>query len=230
MSNRQILIAACLPACLLLSAPPLRAQQGGKPNPATIRQLDLEADRLQEGFVEELTKLADGYEAAGDLAKTRATLRRILQIDPNRKDVEERIDEMQNRVFENNEVTLEVDVARGWTPTGLTVEKGKPFRIEAEGSYKLLLNATLSAEGIADGDINRDMTSGIRLGALMGVVFPPPSKNRRVKPKPGPPFSLGEAREYVPDESGTLFLRLNVPAGTKSVGKVKVTVSGNFER
>jgi hypothetical protein len=230
MIDRHDSIACCLTACFCLCTTAVSAQQRGTPNPATIRQLDMEANRLQQGFVEELTKLADGYEEAGDLNKAKATLRRVLQLDPSQTEVEQRLEEMRNRVFDSNEVELEVDVARGWTPTGLTVEKDKPFRISAEGSYKLLLNATLSAEGIADEDINRDMTSGIRLGALMGVVFPPPPKNKRTKPKPGPPFALGGATEFTPGQSGMLFLRLNVPAGTKSIGKVKVTISGNFDR
>lgn len=205
------------------SAPPVPPA-----NPAALRALDKEAERLQQEFVDSLVTLADGYEQAGDLEKAQATLARVLELDPKREQIQTRLDEMRNRVFANNEVELEIDVARGWTSTGLKVKKGEAVRIVAEGSYKLILNTTLSPDGVATEDLNRDMSVEAKLGELMGVVFPPPQG--RQKPKPGKPFPVGSQREIAPDEAGMLFLRLNVPAGTKSIGTVKVRVSGNIER
>lgn len=197
-------------------------------NPAALRALDREAERLQQEFVDSLVTLADGYEQAGDIEKAQATLARVLELDPARDKIQQRLDEMRNRVFDSNEVELEIDVARGWTTTGLKVRKGETVRLAADGSYKLIINANVTPEGVSTEDLNRDMSREAKLGQLMGVVFPPPKG--RQKPKPGKPFAIGSEAEVTPDESGMLFLRLNVPGGTKSIGTVKVKVSGNFER
>lgn len=197
-------------------------------NPAALRALDKEAERIQQEFVDSLVTLADGYEQAGDLDKAQATLARVLELDPTRDKIQQRLEEMKNRVFDSNEVELEIDVARGWTATGLTVRKGEAVRLVAEGTYKLIINANVTPEGVSTEDLNRDMSGEAKLGQLMGVVFPPPKG--RQKPKPGKPFPIGSEAEVTPDESGMLFLRLNLPAGTKSIGTVKAKVSGNFER
>jgi hypothetical protein len=206
--------------------------QGRKPaqavNPAALRALDREAERIQQEFVDSLVTLADGYEQAGDMEKAQATLAKVLELDPKRDKIQQRLDEMKNRVFVSNEVELEIDVTRGWTTTGLRVRKGQAVRVVADGSYKLILNTTVTPDGVSTEDLNRDMSGEAKLGQLMGVVFPPPQG--RQKPQPGKPFAVGSEREITPDESGMLFLRLNVPAGTKSIGSVKVKVSGNFER
>jgi hypothetical protein len=218
--------------CVLLLCSDAAEAQAKKPTPivnsAALRALDKEAERLQQEFVDSLVTLADGYEQAGDMEKAQQTLVRVLELDPQRETIQQRLDEMKNRVFDSNEVELEIDVARGWTSTGLKVRKGEPVRIIAEGSYKLIINTSVSPDGVSTEDLNRDLSGEARLGQLMGVVFPPPEG--RQKPRPGKPFPIGGEREIAPDEGGVLFLRLNVPAGTKSVGTVRVRVSGNIER
>jgi hypothetical protein len=223
--------ALCCVCGLLLCASPANAQ-ARKPaqaaNPAALRALDREAERLQQEFVDSLVTLADGYEQAGDIDKAQRTLVRVLELDPKRDTIQQRLDEMKNRVFDRNEVELEIDVARGWTTSGLKLRKGEAVRVVADGSYKLIINTSVGPDGVSTEDLNRDMSSEAKLGQLMGVVFPPPQG--RQAPRPGKPFAIGSEREFTPDESGMLFLRLNVPAGTKSIGTVKVKVSGNFER
>jgi hypothetical protein len=197
-------------------------------SPSQVRALDKEAERLQEEFIQSLVKLADGYEAAGDVERTQATLEKVLELDPDREGVQSRLDELKNRVFNENEVVVDVDVARGWVGTGLKVRKDEEVRFSATGTYKFIANATLTPDGVATQDVQREMVEGIRLGRLMGVVLPPPKG--RQKPELGKPFALGSESSFTPEESGLLFLKLNVPPGTKSVGSVKVSISGNFDR
>lgn len=221
----------CCVCGLLLSAASVDAQNRKSPpvvNPAALRVLDKEAERLQQEFVDGLVTLADGYEKAGDLERAQATLAKVLELDPEREAIQQRLDEMKNRVFESNEVALEIDVVRGWTTTGVRVREGEPVRLSAEGTYKLIINSTVTPDGVSTEDLNRDMSGEAKLGQLMGVVFPPPKG--RQKPKPGKPFAIGSEAEITPKESGVLFLRLNVPAGTKSIGTVRVKLSGNFDR
>ena len=58
--------------------------------------------------------------------------------------------------------------------------------------------------------------------------MPPPKQGQRQPDKPGTPFAIGSSREFNPPDDGMLLLRMNLPPGTKSVGKIKVTISGNL--
>ncbi len=196
-----------------------------------VRQLDKEAERVRSEYLDRLNKLATAYDEAGETDKAKATLRQILDIDPQAEAAQEKLDELENRVFDQKTVTVDVDVSRGWFSTGLLVEEGKPIRFEADGSYKLIANATLDPDGYPTADLSRDVVSGIDFGKLMGLVVARPkgaNRNRKQKPRPGTPFAVGTKTEVTPETDGVLFLRLNIPAGTKSNGKVKVTVSGNI--
>ncbi|MEZ6067013.1 MAG: hypothetical protein R3B90_15235 [Planctomycetaceae bacterium] len=51
---------------------------------------------------------------------------------------------------------------------------------------------------------------------------------RNRPPQPTKPFIIGTEREVKPDADGLLFFRLNVPPGSRSLGKVKVRVQGNI--
>ncbi len=195
----------------------------------SVRQLDKEAERVRNEYLERLNNLATAYDEAGEMEKAKATLRQILEIDPQAEAAQEKLDELENRVFEQKTVTVDVDVSRGWVSSGLLVEKGKPIRFEAEGSYKLIANATLDPDGYPTADLTRDVVAGIDFGKLMGlVVARPQGPNRKKKPQPGTPFAIGTKTEATPERDGLLFLRLNIPGGTKSNGKLKVTISGNI--
>ena len=230
----RTVLAVCLCAVAWSMVPSLEAQSKKPsaakpaPNPSAVRVLDKEADRLQQEFVDGLVKLADGYEEAGDLDRAEATLARVLSLDPKRDSVQQRLDDMKNRVFADNEVELELDVTRGWVATGLKVRKGEAVRIAADGSYKFIVNTTLSPDGVSTEDVQREMVAGIKLGELMGVVLPQPEGKQ--KPKLGNPFAVGRQKEIKPEVSGLLFLRVNIPSGTKSLGSLKVKLSGNLER
>ncbi len=201
-----------------------------------IRLLDREADRLQQDFLSNLQQLAQSYEAAGETAKATQTLRKILDIKPDAEGVKEKLKELDNRVFETNSATVDVDVAKGWVPSGLRVEEGRVVRFEAQGSYRYIVNATLGPEGFSTDDPKSDMADRIGTGALMGWVVPErdpkpnPQKRRGDAPDLGRPFPIGTKAEVTPDKTGLLFFRLNLPLGSTSNGKIKVKISGHFSR
>ena len=138
-----------------------------------------------------------------------------------------KLKELEEKVFEDNQQEIEIDSAKGWVSTGLKVTKGQPVRVEAEGSYKFIVNTDLGPDGFATQDVARDMGDGIAAGALMGTVFAEPMQ-RGQQPRPTGLIQIGRGAEIKPDADGVLFLRLNVPIGSKCIGKVKVRLTGNI--
>ena len=206
-----------------------------KPKPATpaqLKSLDAEADRLQESFLSGLGDLAKSYEDAGQVEKSKAMLRQILNLDPENASAQQKLKAFDESVFSANEVDIEVDASRGWTATNLAVTKDKPIRMAADGSYKFIVNETVGPDGFSTQDVVRDMADA-PLGALVGVVVPPrrPGEQRDERQRPtGRTFLIGSQSEFTPTEDGLIYLKLNVPPASKCVGKVRVVVSGNIKR
>ena len=123
------------------------------------------------------------------------------------------------------------------------VSKNKPIRVEAAGSYKVSLIGPTDANGLPTKDPRTDMASGVRCGALMGIVVPTSESSPtsgatggggggkgggRNNEKVGEPFEIGSNKEFRPSEDGILLLNVNLPAGHKSTGKLKLHISGHF--
>ena len=60
----------------------------------------------------------------------------------------------------------------------------------------------------------------------MGIVI----SQEKGKPKMSKPFLIGEKAEFTPQADGVLMIGLNLPAGHKSTGKLKVRISGYIRR
>ena len=70
-------------------------------------------------------------------------------------------------------------------------------------------------------------------GSLVGVVMPPQKAQGEKdanQHRAGRAFFIGSESEHNPTEDGYIYLKLNVPPGSKSAGKIRVTISGNFQR
>ena len=217
---------AILLAGLWAAAPVCAQGTRPRPNPA-LRSLESKAQEAEQAYVAQLGDLAKGYEESGDIEQAEATLKQILKISPDNESVKAHIKELEGKVFEENQKEIEVDSTKGWTGTGLKVVKGEPVRLQAVGTYKFIVNADLGPEGFSTQDPLRDMGKGINCGGLMGMIYSEPAQRGR-PPKPGDPFFIGKEAEIKPDADGILFVRLNVPPGSKCIGKVKLNVSGNI--
>jgi hypothetical protein len=197
-----------------------------RPNPA-VRALETKAQEAREAYLTQLGDLATGYEESGQTDLAQETLKQILRLRPDDDAIKLRLKTLENKAFDENQRIVEVDVTRGWITTGIKVTKGQPVRLQAEGQYRFTVNADLTPEGFPVKDVLRDMGANVPCGALMGTVFSEP-KQRNKPPQPGTLFTIGREVEITPEEDGILFVRLNVPSGTKSVGKVRVMVSGHI--
>lgn len=206
------------------------AAQGTRPRPNTatsLRALESKAQEARDSYLAQLNDLAKGYEDSGDIERAQEALAQVLKINPDDARVKAKIKELQDKVYNENQRVIEVESTRGWISTGLRVTRGEPIRLQAEGSYKFIVNTDLGPDGFSTKNVMQDMGAGVDCGALMGVVVGDPSPRNR-SPQPGEPFQIGREVEHKPSLDGLLFVRLNVPPGSKCIGKVKVMVSGHI--
>ncbi len=196
----------------------------------TVKQLDRDAERARIEYLKQLGSLATKYDAAGETDRAQTVLRQILEIAPDVEEVRTKLNELEERVFQEKTEQIEVDVSHSWVASGLLVEKDKPVRFEAEGTYKFIVNSSIGPDGFATSDLDHNLVPGINPGALMGLVAAPQMPNDREKPTPGTPFLIGAKTQKQPDTSGMLYLRVNVPTGTTSNGKLKLKLSGHVRR
>lgn len=194
------------------------------------KELDSRAKENMENFLNESAKLAEDFEKAGKFEEAQEQMRTILRLKPDLPGIKERMDKLNEALFESNEHDFEQDVKEGWTMRVL-VAKGKPVRVESAGEFTVSINLKVDGGGLPTKDPGTDMAAGVRCGALMGMVYPnpdpnkPPSKNDKV----GEAFEIGTSKEFTPREDGVLLLRVNLPPGHKSSGKLKVRTSGHVK-
>jgi hypothetical protein len=223
MQRRMI---SCVGFVLLVPAVAL-AQSSGKKSAAATRTLDVTAQKLEAEFLKGVADLASSYEEAGDKEKAKAMLQAILKLRPDAETVKEKLKELEESVFTDQQEMLDLDMSKGWVSTGMVVEKGKKLRLESAGSYKLIVNDSLGPDGYQS-DSDEVFFDGAPMGALIGMVIPPGTVASHTKGKGPQPFMVGEKKELGPQVTGLLVLRVNAPPGAKCVGRLKVRLSGNF--
>ena len=201
-----------------------------KKSTAETKELDARAEKNLENFLNDTAKLAEDFEKAGKFEEAQEQMRTILRLKPDLPGIKERMEKLNEALFESNEIDAEQDVKEGWAMR-VMVAKGKPVRVESTGEYTLTLNIKVDGSGLSTKDPGTDMAAGVRCGALMGMVFPTPdpSKPQGKNDKPGEAFEIGTSKEFTPKDDGVLLLRVNLPPGNKSIGKLKVRISGHVK-
>lgn len=190
-----------------------------KTSGASVKVLDVRAEKAIDAFVREAAEVAREYEDSGHLDKAKQMYESILNFNPATPGLKEKIKELDEQLLQSNEVEIEIDTSRSWSGSQVLVFKGKPIRIQASGTYKFNATADLDAEGYPDKDpVKDELAPDVTVGALMGLMA--------TKEKPGKPFEIGLQRDFTPNEDGTLFLKVNVPPGSKCSGKLQVRISG----
>ncbi len=222
------LVAISIAFGLLTTCDSLRAQPSRSRAPVGVRQLEGKAQEARQQYLAGLAELATVYDQSGETEKAQATLKEILKVAPDNEAVKSKLEELENRIFDERKREFEVDASKGWISTGLRVTKGQPVRLAAEGSYKFIVNADLGPDGFPSDDVMRDMGAGVNCGALMATIMPEPTQRNR-KPSPSKAIMIGAEKQFQPEMDGVLLLRLNVPPNARCIGKVKVRVMGNIE-
>ena len=228
------LVACCLTAGLLavvvgmgVFSPRTTWAQSSKGSTKAVKSkgsgaIDLRAERLKDSFIREAAEVARSYEEANELEKSRAMLRQILKLDSSLTKVKEKIKELEENLISANESDFEITVSDSWGKPLGQVLKDKPVRFQAAGNYRLLADASLGPDGFPAEDLTKDMVGNVSCGKLMGLIV--------TDGKPGDPFPIGAGREYTPKKDGVLFIKANVPPGSRCTGKLRIRISGNFQK
>lgn len=189
-------------------------------NPANVKVLDVRVSEMQDRLLRDMTEIARGYEDAGEFDRAKWMLEVLEKLDPKLPGLKDKIKQLTDKSLDSTEFEIELDVSKGWSPPVGMLEQGRVVRITVTGEYKFITTLNATADGLPTSDSGADLYPGIPVGALVGVVLDP--KDR----KPGKPFEIKAQREWTPRESGLLQLKVNLPNGHKSTGKLMIRFGG----
>lgn len=196
----------------------------GKGSPTNdVKRLDARVDELRETFLRETHSLIRAYEEAGQPDRARSLLESLGRLDPKNEAIKQKLEQLRTEILDAGESELEIDVGKPWQPVG-PVRKDETLRIKVAGDYKCTLTISAGPEGVPTGNPVDDLVGHVPFGAVMGVIAPAGEPQQDAKPPK--PFAVGESYEKSIDKDGMLFLKVNLPPGSKATGRLKVRVSG----
>lgn len=231
-----VVVGAVVSLAVAQRPQPAPRQQGprqpNRPNYQVPAKGELPEDEKLMGlylnFVRDAEKLAKEYEASGKVEQARNVYLEILKIAPNYKPAKDKLDQYHEKEATADKKSVDVFANRGWQETGITTIAGKPITITASGTWTCKVNQEVGPEGL---QVSEELT-GCAIGSLVGVVVPPPEKDRNgrtVEPKLQP-FSIGKEKQITPSIAGKLMMRIYDLKTADNSGKLKVDVVGTFER
>ncbi len=117
--------------------------------------------------------------------------------------------------------TVSIDANRGWQSTGIRLDAGSTYQLQANGRYQV--GQTSDIWWCEPGGITIQYHQGQPLGLLVGAVRdesqPLTELSPLTRPKP-----VGLSRVWTPTSSGTLFLKINESAASLADNQGSVTV------
>jgi len=211
--------------------PPAAKEAPGRANlPSDEKLVDLYIK-----FVKDAEKIAQDYERQGKPEKARAVYEEILKLVPEYKPAKAKLDDLKKKEATAERKSIELSAKGGWQDTGVWAVAGKPLSIVAHGNWSAELKVKF--QGNADGLELPEQFRNIPFGSLVGIIVPPPSKDKdNNKTKAGEKkrehetFAVGQKRDLTPTESGKLMLRMNAPDSADPQGRIRVEIMGTFER
>jgi hypothetical protein len=236
----SVFSVAAIAASLAIAQRPGPPQGTGQAGPRTPRGAntqvpprgELPADDKLMGlylnFVRDAEKLAKDYEVSGKTEQARAVYLEILKLVPNYKPAKDKLEQFHEKEATADKKTVEVFANRGWQETGITTIAGKPIAITASGTWTCKVNQEVGPDGLQVSEELKDCA----IGSLVGVVVPPPEKDRngRTKEVKLQPFSVGAEKQLTPSVAGKLMLRIYDLKTADNSGKLKAEIVGTFER
>lgn len=192
----------------------------------SAKVLELRLEKAEQALVDEYKLAAEELHKQGDKEKAIVLLQRLKQLNPKLDGLDQRMQAINEELMAENEDELELDTRyTEWKLVGDVVD-GKPFRLQAAGEYRMTYTAFVGVEGLKPDEKAKDHIAGAPVGCLLGVIV---AEGKDGTMEAGTPFPVGAALEQTPKKGGKLFLKMNVPEGTKCTGKIKVKVSGYID-
>lgn len=120
--------------------------------------------------------------------------------------------------------TIRVAADRGWQPSGVRLEAGKKYRLTASGRYRI--GERPGPWWCEPGGVTIRYNKGQPLGILLAAVHDDATAVGDAAPALVRPVAVGLEAVLAPTQSGTLYLRINEPAGelADNEGELEVRV------
>ncbi len=214
---------------------PVQAQPGKsktktKPiTPAELKKLDAKLEDVQRSFLKDTDSIIKGYEEGGQYDRAKILLEVLLKLDPKNDLIKKKLEHLDDQILDSTESDMDLDPSKGWQPVGM-VAKDRLIRIEVDGDYKFVASLPVGPDGFPTKDPANDM-AGAPLGSVVAIILPPTGATGGGgggggNPKPPNPFFVGSKFEQPASRDGMLYVKVNVPPGSKCTGKLKVKVGG----
>ena len=199
-----------------------------------LSRIDSRATKVGEQFIRNAIGIAGEYEKAGDVARAVDYMHAMSLIKPGMPAIENKLKQLRDEVLAANDFNFTLQPTTSWGKPVAFVKEGKPFRVAAQGEYRLSLNSVVGPDGFPQDDNQSDLIEDAPLGKLMGVIVETGSKparkgkanKSRVKENEPEPFEVGAERLIRPRHTGYLYLKVNLPAQSDPSGSFQVQLSG----
>jgi hypothetical protein len=195
-----------------------------RPSPIDQKFRDLHTNFLRTAlevasdYMNNAEKTRDPAARRGEHEKAKLVCMQVLKLQPDFAPAQQMLERIQAMEAGAESVIVEVDASKDWQDTGVRLIVGKPVSLTVEGDWTLRMTVPVGPEGLA---IPQEMKD-FKLGELVGVIFT--GNLRDVKP-----FSVGTSKQFVAEQSGVLYLKMNDIDASDNVGKLRVKVEGTFE-
>ena len=118
-----------------------------------------------------------------------------------------------------------ISTGSGWQPTNAFLESGETYHIRADGQFSMQGTTAEERWPSDPGGITLHYSSGQPLGVLQATLIPP-EKIRGDYFNASRVQLIGREKHWTPDQSGTLYIRINNKASRlpDNEGSIRVDI------
>lgn len=189
---------------------------------SSVMALDAKAKKAVEDFSREVFVIAKNYEDEGELEKAKSILKTLSVVHPELKGLKEKIKSLDEEILSANDFEIDWTTSSVWKAPIARVAKGKKFRVQVSGGYRMTATLNIPPTGVPQGKGIDAPLAAAPFGSLVGVIMPVDKK----KAKDVEPFPIGDGKDIDPKTSGFLYIRVNLPPGSRPTGKLDLKFSG----
>ena len=197
-----------------------------KPSPAEVKRLDAQLNDAYSVFMNQTVDLITSYENLGQFDRAKAIVEALGKLDPENENIQKKVSDLEKRMLEAGVFEVDLVPGGGWQAIG-AVSKDAVIRVQVTGEYRFQSAGSTTADGVQGDSPEIDFMRGIPLGAIMGVIAPPSQAGGEEKDEQKPrPFVVGANYDKRADRDGVLYLKANLPIGTKCTGRLEAKITG----